>query len=138
MSLTLPLSIGISAGSRYPAYAPDRDSPADPVPLPWTLRTIGSAHCGAERLSDGRLSYWIEHEVLRGVTPAMLVWWFSHLEGDIVIAGQRVNRYRAWHPYDHVHASYARRCPDGTVGPGAAIRLREYLGGNPKYKVDTV
>jgi hypothetical protein len=138
MNLTLPLSIAISAGNRYPAYASDRDSPADPVPLPWQLRTIGSARCGAERLSDGRLSYWIEHDVLRGVTPAMLVWWFSHLEGDIVIAGQRVNRYRAWHPYDHVHASYARRCPDGSIGPGAAIRLREYLGGNPKYNVDTV
>ena len=71
--------------------------------------------CGAERLPDGRLSWWIEHETLKGVTPRMLVWWFSHLEGDVVIAGQRIARYRAWHPYDHVHASYARRLPDGSV-----------------------
>ena len=68
----------------------------------------------------------------------MLVWWFSHLEGDVEIAGRRVNRYRAWHPYDHVHASYARRLPDGSIGPGARIRLREYLNANPAYAVDTV
>ena len=138
MQASLPLSIAIAPGSRYPGYAPGRSAPADPVPLPWPLRSLGSARCGAERLPDGRLSYWIRHEVLRGVTPAMLVWWFSHLEGDIVIDGQRVNRYRAWHPYDHVHASYVRRCPDGSIGPGAAIRLREYLGANSKYNVDTV
>ena len=76
--------------------------------------------------------------MVRGVTPRMLVWWFSNLEGDIVVAGQRINRYRAWHPYDHVHASYARRCPDGSIGPGAAIRLREYLGANRRFNVDTV
>jgi hypothetical protein len=68
----------------------------------------------------------------------MLAWWFAHLEGDIVVAGQRINRYRAWHPYDHVHARYARPRADGRIGPGAAIRLREYLGANPRYKVDTI
>jgi hypothetical protein len=138
MEASLPLSIAVLPGRRYPAYTPERNMPADPVPLPWALRPLGSARCGAQRLPDGRLSYWIQHQVLRGVTPAMLVWWFSHLEGDVVIAGQHVNRYRAWHPYDHVHASYVRRCPDGSIGPGASIRLREYLGANPKYSVDTV
>lgn len=138
MSLTLPLHIRLGAQSEFPAYASDRDRPAEPVPVPWPMRPLGSADCGAERLADGRMSYWIRHEVLRGVTPRMLVWWFAHLEGDMWVAGQRVNRYRAWHPYDHVHASYARRLPDGSVGPGAAIRLREYLGANRRYVVDTI
>lgn len=138
MNTTLPIRLAVAAGRDYPAYRPDRRSPADPVLLPWGLKPLGSADCGAERLPDGRLSYWIRHDIVRGVTPRMLAWWFSHLEGDVVIAGQRVNRYRAWHPYDHVHASYARRRPDGSVGPGAAIRLREYLGANTRYSVDTV
>lgn len=138
MSATLPLHIGPTQPGDFPAYRADRRAPPEPVPLPWPLKPLGSAECGAERLPDGRLSYWIRHDVLRGVTPRMLVWWFSHLEGDIVVDGRRVNRYRAWHPYDHVHASYARRRPDGSVGPGAAIRLREYLGANPRYEVDTV
>lgn len=72
------------------------------------------------------------------MTPRMLVWWFSHLEGDVEIGGARINRYRAWHPHDHVHASYARRLPDGRIGPGAAIRLRETLGANAAYTVATV
>jgi hypothetical protein len=103
--------------------------------VPWPLRPLSSAEYGIERLADGRLSYWIRHAPLRGVTPAMLVWWFSHLEGDMEVEGRRIARYRVWHPYDHVHASYARRRPDGSVGPGAVIRLREYLGANRRYQV---
>ena len=134
----LPLRLGLSQHRSFPAYRADHARPPEPVTLPWALKPLGSAECGAERLPDGRLSYWIRHEVLRGVTPRMLAWWFAHLEGDIEIAGQRINRYRAWHPYDHVHASYARRRPDGSIGPGAQIRLREYLGANPRYVVDTL
>ncbi|HYF16282.1 MAG TPA: hypothetical protein VEA40_00335 [Ramlibacter sp.] len=138
MDLALPLTLGRSIPIDYPAYPDDRQEPAEPVVLPWGLKPLGSAEFGAERLPDGRLSYWIRHDVLKGVTPRMLAWWFAHLEGDVEIAGRRINRYRAWHPYDHVHASYARRRPDGTVGPGAQIRLREYLGANHRYNVDTV
>jgi hypothetical protein len=126
------------ASSDFPAYPASRRALPEPVPLPWGLKAFGSAACGHERLPDGRLSYWIVHDVVRGVTPKMLVWWFSHLEGEVVIAGRRINRYRAWHPYDHVHASYVRRRPDGTIGPGASIRLREVLGANPAYGIDTI
>ncbi|MEZ5608165.1 MAG: hypothetical protein R3E52_13860 [Burkholderiaceae bacterium] len=121
-----------------PAYPATRRRPPQPWPNPFPLKGLGSARYGAETLEDGRRSYWIEHEVVRGVTPRMLAWWFAHLEGDVVIQGRRVNRYRAWHPYDHVHASYARRLPDGSVGPGAAIRLCEYFNGDPRYPVATV
>lgn len=138
MSTTLPLHIGIAQRRDFPAYRPDRRGPPEPVTLPWGLKPLGSAECGAERLGDGRLSYWIRHDTVKGVTPRMLAWWFAHLEGEVVIEGQRIARYRVWHPYDHVHASYARRRPDGSVGPGAAIRLREYLGADPRYEVDTV
>jgi hypothetical protein len=137
-TLRLPLHLAVEPGREFLAYPFDRRGPPEPTLLPWGLRPLGSAECGAERLPDGRLSYWIRHQVLRGVTPRMLVWWFSHLEGDVVIAGQRIARYRAWHPYDHVHASYVRRRPDGSIGPGAAIRLREYLGGDRRFEVDTV
>ena len=136
--MDLPLTFCPSTPAACPAYPHAHDRPPQPVPLPWGLKPFGSAECGIERLPDGRISHWIRHDVLRGVTPRMLAWWFSHLEGDVVVAGRRVNRYRAWHPYDHVHASYARRLADGSVGPGAAIRLREYLGANRAYEVDIV
>jgi hypothetical protein len=121
-----------------PGYDATRAKPPEPWPVPFPFKGLGSARHGAETLADGRRSYWIEHETARGVTPRMLAWWFANLEGDTVIAGRRVNRYRAWHPYDHVHASYAWRRPDGSVGPGAAIRLREFLNSDPRFPVDTV
>lgn len=125
-----------SALARVPALPADYRGPPEPLPLPWALRSLDSAEYGVDSLPDGRTRYWIRHALLRDVTPSMLAWWFSHLEGDIDIRGMRVNRYRAWHPADHVHASYARRLPDGSVGPGAIIHLREMLGGNPDFLVD--
>jgi hypothetical protein len=68
----------------------------------------------------------------------MIVWWFANLEGTIEFGGRRYSRYRFWHPGDHVHASVHSRRPDGTVGPGASLRLIEVLGRNPKFLVDTI
>jgi hypothetical protein len=109
-----------------------------PLELPWPLKPLQSARTGREVLPDGRVKFWIVHEVIKGVTPQMLLWWFCHLEGDIEIGGKRHDRYRVWHPLDHVRVSYARRRPDGTIGPGAAIALKEVLGRNPRYVVDVV
>lgn len=128
----------LSARRDYPALPHNHSRPADPVNVPWPLKPLGSAECGVEKLSDGRISYWIRHDIVRGVTPRMIAWWFANLEGDLLVDGRRINRYRAWHPYDHVHAGYVRRQPDGTIGVGSQIRLREYLGANKKYGVNTV
>ena len=107
-----------------------------PAVAPWPLRPLSSASTGVDRLPDGRIRYWIRHAVLTGVTPAMLAWWFANLEGTVDIGGRAIDRYRAWHPHDHVRAAYARRRPDGSVGPGAVIHLRERLAGNPRWTVD--
>jgi DAPG hydrolase PhiG domain len=110
----------------------------DPLDVSWSPKSLTGAQSGSRVLADGRIQYWIEHEVLRGVTPQMLAWWFQNLEGDVQFAGKTYNRYRLWHPEDHVHVSYERRLPDGSVGPGAAIRIVEYLGRNRKYLVNVV
>jgi hypothetical protein len=138
MSQPSALRLEFLEGPRFPAYPSTRARPPAPALVPWSLKPLGSAVCGAGRLQDGRLSYWIRHDVLRGVTPKMLAWWFANLEGDMLVQGMKINRYRAWHPYDHVHCSYARRCADGSIGPGAQIRLVEYLGANQKYRVSTI
>ncbi|HYD74764.1 DAPG hydrolase family protein [Ramlibacter sp.] len=133
----LPLPV-LAAAERppVPAYPARHPGPPQPAALPWPLKPLGSARFGVDRLADGRTRYWIRHEVLRGVSPRMLAWWFAHLEGEVEVDGRRVDRYRAWHPYDHVHASYAKRLPDGSVGPGAVIRLKEFLGANRRFEVD--
>ena len=138
MELTAALPFTLNPGADMPAYPASRAAPPAPALVPWPLKTLASARCGAEQLPDGRVRYWICHEVLRGVTPAMLAWWFANLEGDVEVEGRRINRYRAWHPHDHVHASYAKRCADGSIGPGAQIRLREYLGANRAYEINVI
>src|SRR5690606_12657324 len=111
---------------------------AEPLDLPFALKSLATADTGMERLGDGRIKYWIRHDVIRCVTPRMLDWWFRNLEGDVELAGRTHSRYRFWHPADHVHVGYARRLPDGTIGPGAAIRIVEVLGRDPRFLVDTV
>lgn len=134
-ALPLPAAPAAAAAD-FGAYPPAYRGLPQPVPLPWGLKPMGSARYGIDALPDGRTRFWIRHELLRGVTPAMLAWWFANLEGDVVVQGRRINRYRLWHPYDHVHASYVKRRADGSVGPGAVIRLKEILGGNPRFVVD--
>lgn len=113
----------------------ERQAP-EPLRIEWICKPVESAHSGLDMLPDGRVHCWIEHDLIRGVTPQMLVWWFQHLEGEINVDGQRLSRYRVWHPRDHVAIEYARRNPDGSVGVGCVIHLTEMLGANPKFLVD--
>lgn len=108
----------------------------EPFDIHWTRKPLESARSGFEILADGRVHCWIEHDVIRGVTPQMLVWWFKHLEGDLVHEGRRLNRYRVWHPRDHIAIEYSRRNADGSIGVGCVIHLTEMLGANPDYLVD--
>jgi hypothetical protein len=129
------LAIALALGA-LPRGAAAKRKPPDPLDIPWIRKPVESARSGIEILGDGRVRCWIEHEVLRGVTPAMLVWWFRHLEGDMLYDGKRLSRYRVWHPRDHIAIEYASRNQDGTVGVGSVIHLTEMLGANPDYLVD--
>lgn len=109
-----------------------------PRSVPWKMKDLSTAKTEFRNLADGRLYLRIRHQLVNGVTPRMLVWWFSNLVGDIVVAGKRWPRYQIWHPVDHISVGYPRRRPDGTIGPGAQIHIREALGGRLDYLVDVV
>lgn len=109
-----------------------------PIPVPWSLKPLESAASGLDILDDGRLHLWIRHDVVHGVTPEMLVWWFQHLEGDMELEGVRYPRYRVWHPRDHVGFRYARLPDGGTAGPGARFHIHERFAANPAWEVDVL
>ena len=101
------------------------------------MKPLDSAQTQVDALPDGRRRYAIVHDVLRDVTPEMLVWWFQHMDGVVEIAGRQVPRYRAWHPIDHVMLTYLRPADDGAaMGPGSRMRIVELFGGEERYRVD--
>jgi hypothetical protein len=117
-----------------------RRSPIIPPPRPidWPLRPLESAETELHHLGDGRLELRIRHAPLHGITPAMLRWWFLHIEGTVEVQGRTYPRYLVWHPRDHIHWALARPAPDGSAGVGARFRIVEALGRNPAYLVDSV
>ena len=109
-----------------------------PRPFNWTMKPLDSAEIGVKTLDDGRLELSIRHDILKGVTPAMLDWWFRNIEDTMEHMGQTYPRYLVWHPIDHIHFEVARRASDGTAGPGAQFHIVEALGANLDYLVDSV
>jgi hypothetical protein len=107
-----------------------------PRPFNWAMKSLDSAETGVKTLDEGRLELAIRHDILKGVTPAMLGWWFRNIEGTMEHMGQSYPRYLIWHPIDHIHYEVVQRAPDGTAGPGARFHIVEAFGGNPDYLVD--
>lgn len=108
------------------------------TPLLYPLRSTETATVQFVRATHHRRRVTIDHRPLGGVTPAMLLDWFSHLDGTMSYGGETVDRYLAWHPVDHIHWALARRAPGGGAAEGARFRIVEAFGGNPEYRVDVV
>jgi hypothetical protein len=109
-----------------------------PRPFNWTMKPLDSAETALNTLEDGRLELTIRHDILKGVTPAMLGWWFRNIEGTMEHMGQTYPRYLVWHPIDHIHFEVARPSPEGTAGPGARFLIVEAFGANPDFLVHSV
>lgn len=110
-----------------------------PLRVDYELRPVSSATTSIEKLGDGRTRYAIEHQLLRRVTPEMIVWFLNHMTDLIDVAGERVQRYRAWHPRDHIELTYLHPAIDGTnFGKGSRLRIQEAFGGDPKLAIDVI
>lgn len=109
-----------------------------PLPLLAPLREPVPDRCAITYLPRHRLRITIDHEPLAGITPEMLLWWFQHIGGTMTYLGDTVTRYRAWHPFDHIHWELDREARGGGVGEGARFRIVEALGRDERYYIDTV
>lgn len=107
-----------------------------PLEFGWKMKPIESAQTALKHLPDGRVELTIIHDVLKGITPQMLYWWFSNIGGEMEYRGKVYNRYRVWHPYDHIHWSLAKPGPYGKAEAGAVFHIVEAFGRNPKYAID--
>lgn len=110
---------------------PERPHVGPLKPLASSLTTQSLRPCG-------QLVLTIEHEVVRGVTPPMLRWWFENLGGTMTWQGRTYPRYLLWHPRDHIHWELAAPGPGGGTGQGASFRIVEAFAADPANYVDSV
>jgi len=106
-------------------------------PLLGPLKSVTTATTTQSRLPTGQLELTIDHDVVRGVTPTMLRWWFENIGGTMVHDGAPYPRYLLWHPRDHIHWELVRPAPGGGAGRGASFRIVEAFQANPAYYVDS-
>ncbi|WP_111509919.1 hypothetical protein [Mycobacterium kyogaense] len=108
------------------------------LPVLYPLRPIDTASVQFTDCAHGRRRVTIDHRPLAGVTPAMLLDWFTHLDGTMRYGGHVVDRYLAWHPTDHIRWELWRAAPGGGAGEGARFHIVEAFGGDPRFRVDVV
>ena len=107
-------------------------------PVLYPLRTVDTARVQYHRGPHRRRRITIVHRPLPGVTPPMLLDWFSRLDGTMPYGNTVIPRYLAWHPIDHIRWELARPAPGGGAAEGARFRIVEAFGGRPEYHVDVV
>ncbi|MGE0217192.1 hypothetical protein [Mycolicibacterium sp.] len=108
------------------------------LPVLYPLRSVDTATVRFTRCPHGRRRITIDHRRLAGVTPAMLLDWFTHLGGTMSYGGRTVERYHAWHPVDHIRWELARPAPGGGAAEGARFHMVEAFEARPEYTVDEV
>lgn len=107
-------------------------------PVNWIRKPLSSARTRFSTLPFGSFELTIEHDLIRGVTPEMLLYWFQNIGGLITIDGRNYPRYLIWHPIDHIHWELAKPAPGGGAGVGARFRIVEAFGGNLNHLIDSV
>ncbi len=111
---------------------------AQSLPVLYPLRSVDTAAVRFTEWPRGRRRITIDHRPLAGVTPSMLLGWFTHLGEPMEYAGQTVDRYHAWHPIDHILWELARPAPTGGAAEGARFHMVEAFGARPEFTVDEV
>lgn len=110
-----------------------------PPPRPYKeLKPVSSAQVTYKKLDNGQVTITLLHDLIKGVTPQMLLWWFRHMGGTMHYMGEEYQRYLVWHPYDHILWELAQPGPDGAASQGATFHIVEAFGRNPDYLLDTV
>jgi hypothetical protein len=115
-------------GSRLPLLPPRS--------VPWSLKPLESAETSLRYDEYARMVMTIRHDVLKGLSPDMLAWWFRNIGGEMELDGQWVNKYLLWHPIDHIKWELIRPARDTNIGPGAVFRIVEAFNADPDLYVD--
>lgn len=89
-------------------------------------------------LPNNQFELTISHDIIKGVTPQMLYWWFCRIDDFMELEGNIYPRYRVWHPYDHIYYQDLSHGPDGTGSAGTRRHIVEAFGANERYLVNII
>jgi hypothetical protein len=109
-----------------------------PLSLPWSMKALESAKSSLSYDEFGRMVLRIRHDLLKGLSPEMVAWWFRNIGGEMDLDGRRLNKYRVWHPFDHIFWQLVQPGPDGRASAGAKFRIVEAFGRNPECYIDII
>lgn len=112
--------------------------PLPPLDLGWKFKPLSSARAQFKLLTNNRFELTISHDIVIGVTPPMLAWWFSHIDDTIPIQGQPQPRYRVWHPFCHIHYRDLSRASDGSGSAGTRRHIVEAFGADRRFLVNII
>lgn len=103
----------------------------------WKMKPLDSATTRSATDDDGVFDMSIEHDIVKGVTPEMLLWWFRNIGGEMTYRGSTYPRYLVWHPKDHIHWSLAHGTANRIVGIGSYFRIVEAFDRDMRMLVDS-
>ena len=109
-----------------------------PLSLPWPMKGLESAKTSLSYDEFGRMVLRIRHDLLKGLSPEMVAWWFCNIGGDMELDGKRLSKYRVWHPFDHIFWQLVQPGPGGQASAGAKFRIVEAFGRNPDCYIDII
>eukprot|EP00877_Chromochloris_zofingiensis_P012912 jgi/Chrzof1/7875/Cz02g39200.t1 len=108
---------------------------------PWGFRPLDSALEHTVQITDtNAIVATVHHALLPNITTDMLVWWFSHVEGDAVNPGdgKTYAKYLIWHPRDHIVQRTAKQGPSHPHPDGAIWQITEFfMAPEPGYTVSS-
>lgn len=104
----------------------------------WKMKPLDSAKTEFVIDNDRVYRLHIEHDILHGVSPKMLLWWFKNIGGEMTYQGKVYNKYLVWHPEDHIHWSLVNHIQGREVGPGSYFRIVEAFNRNKDFMIDSV
>jgi DAPG hydrolase PhiG domain len=100
------------------------------------MKTIDSAITAVSKDGFGALHMYIQHDVIKGVTPEMLEWWFRNIGGEMEYQGKIYPKYLVWHPFDHIHWGLVNHLPGNAAGVGSKFHIVEAFGADTKMLID--
>ncbi|MTI16364.1 hypothetical protein E1162_03810 [Rhodobacteraceae bacterium RKSG542] len=109
----------------------------EPSELGWTCKPLESANVTSRTLSTGVLEVVIEHELIKGVTPAMLYWWFQNFPSLMInLNGQIIPAYVLWHPRDHVAVELEKLSDKHTLSAGDILTVHDKFQAGSTFAID--